>query len=334
MSTHLPIIQDSFGRVHDYLRLSLTDRCNMRCVYCMPAEGIALRPKSEFMTTREVIGIAAEFVHLGVKKIRLTGGEPLIRRDIREIIQGLSLLPVELCITTNGLLLEQFLQDLVDASVECVNISLDSLSESTMNALTRGSHFKKVMHAIDALLERSFRVKLNAVILRGINDEELIDFIEFTRLRNVDYRFIEYMPFSGNNWNASKGVSFEELMETIRMQYGSKVVSCGEKEHDTCKRYKIEGYKGYFSFITSVSNPFCDSCNRIRLTADGRIKNCLFSNSETDLLSAYRNGEPISKLIVQSVLTKKAVRNGMDDIEKLTHSNHTLNNRSMVAIGG
>ncbi len=327
-------ITDSFGREHDYLRISLTERCNLRCFYCMPAEGIPLRPRSEFMKKNEVVDIAKTFVDLGVKKIRLTGGEPLVRNDAKEIIEALSLLPVELAITTNGILVDKFINTFTSVGLKSVNVSLDSLQREKLNTITRRNYFDSIMSNIQLLIKQNFHVKLNAVIMRGVNDDEVIDFIEFTKENNVHFRFIEFMPFDGNKWNWKKGVSYKEMMTVINSSYFDKVQRIEDGKNDTSKNYKIEGYNGTFAVISSVTNPFCDSCNRLRLTADGKLKNCLFSNSETDLLSSLRHGENIRPLILESVWNKKARRGGMDTLAQFSNPTEHSKNRSMLAIGG
>lgn len=327
-------LTDQFGRVHDYLRISLTERCNLRCVYCMPEEGIQLRPKSEFMRTEEVLAIAETFVKLGVKKIRLTGGEPLVRKDAKEIIEGLSKLTVSLAISTNGILVDKFIDTFKSTNLRSINISLDSLQEERFHKVTRRNDFQKIRSNIDLLLHEHFHVKLNAVIMKGVNEDEVLDFIEFTKDKHIHFRFIEFMPFNGNQWDWSRGLSFKEMMERIHSVYSDKVIKREDKKHDTSKAFQIKGYKGTFAVISSVTNPFCDSCNRIRLTADGKIKNCLFSNSETDLLSAFRNGENIEQLIRESIWHKKAVRAGMESFDDFSNSELNQRNRNMISIGG
>jgi molybdenum cofactor biosynthesis protein A len=328
------ILKDKFGRVHDYLRISLTERCNLRCFYCMPAEGIELRPHSQFMTKNEVISIAKAFVNLGVKKIRLTGGEPLVRKDAKEIIEDLSALPIELALTTNGILIDKYIETFKSCGIKSLNVSLDSLQKDKLNTITRRNYFDTIISNIQLLIKHDFHVKLNAVIMRGVNDNEIIDFIEFTQSNNVHFRFIEFMPFNGNKWDWSKGLSYKEMMAIITAQYGKIVLKIEDGKNDTAKNYQIADYKGTFAVISSVTNPFCDTCNRIRLTADGKIKNCLFSNSETDLLSHIRAGEDIQTLILQSIWDKKAQRGGMNTFTQLSNSILNSKNRPMVAIGG
>ncbi|MBI2271207.1 MAG: GTP 3',8-cyclase MoaA [Bacteroidetes bacterium] len=334
MSKDQIILTDQFGRVHDYLRISLTERCNLRCFYCMPEEGIPLRPRSEFMSKDEIVSITNTFVGLGVKKIRLTGGEPLVRSDANEIIHELSKLPVELAITTNGILVDKFIATFKSNRMNSINVSLDSLQEEKLNKITRRNYFKSIFSNIQTLIKENFHVKLNAVIMRGVNDDEIIDFIEFTKDNNVHFRFIEFMPFDGNKWNWSKGLSYKEMMGIINGGYKTKVSKIEDKKNDTAKNYQINGYKGTFAVISSVTNPFCDNCNRIRLTADGKLKNCLFSGFETDLLTPLREGIDIRPLIAESIWKKKAKRAGMNTINQFSASAIYNNNRSMVAIGG
>lgn len=327
-------IIDQHHRIHDYLRISLTERCNLRCVYCMPEEGTLLKENSSYMSKAEIIQLANVFVNLGVKKIRLTGGEPLIRKDAAEIIKELSTLPVELAITTNGILIDQYLNTFIESGLRSINVSLDTLKKDKFNTITRRNYFDKVMANIHLLIKNNFHVKINAVIIKGQNDDELIDFIEFTKTQPVHFRFIEFMPFDGNNWNWDKGVSYQDILNLTSAKYGNELIRLEDKKNDTAKSFKIKDYQGTFAIISSVTNPFCDTCNRIRLTADGKIKNCLFSNTETDLLAALRSGENVESLIVDSIWKKKKNRAGMETFDQLSNPLGHGKNRAMVAIGG
>ncbi len=327
-------IIDSFGREHDYLRISLTERCNLRCMYCMPEEGVHLKENSKYMSKDEILLLANSFVKLGVKKIRLTGGEPLVRKDVAEIISELAKLDVELAITTNGILIDKYLNIFIDSGLKSINVSLDSLKKGKFKELTRRNYFDKVMSNIELLIENNFHVKLNAVLIKDENDDELIDFIEFTKNKPVHFRFIEFMPFDGNSWDKSKIVSYDSIIKIATEKYGKDLIRLTDKKNDTSKSYKISGYLGTFAVISSVTNPFCDSCNRIRLTADGKIKNCLFSNSETDLLSALRQGENIESLIRKSIWDKKEIRAGMNTMEDFSDPAEHHKNRAMISIGG
>lgn len=326
-------ITDAFGRVHDYLRISLTDRCNLRCTYCMPAEGIVLRDKSEFMTSEEIIEIASTFVKMGVKKIRLTGGEPLIKKDIVNILTQLSQLPIELTLTTNAVLVDKHIDTFKNVGIKSLNVSLDSLKAERMNAISRREYFARIIANIDLLIESEIDVKLNVVLMKGVNDDEILDFIEYTKFNKVDVRFIEFMPFSGNEWDRSKIVSLQEILDIANEQFPS-IQKLEEKPNFTSRNYRVNGYVGTFGVISTVSNPFCDSCNRIRLTADGKVKNCLFSAEESDLLTQLRNGDDIRPVIRAAVASKKEKLAGMDSFETEQGKEIFSKNRSMISIGG
>ena len=329
------ILQDSFGRDHAYLRISLTELCNLRCTYCMPAEGIQLSPKSHIMTFEEVYTIAKLFVDHGVTKIRLTGGEPLVRKDVDVILKKLATLPVELAISTNAVTVDRFIDTFKTCGIQNINVSLDSLNAEKFNQITRRNDFEAVNRNIHLLIEEGFRVKLNAVLMKGFNDNEIIDFIKLTKTLPVSVRFIEFMPFSGNKWDKSNMVSYAEIMDCVHSAYSeNEVLRIKDAPNDTSKNYKIEGYKGSFAIISSVTNPFCDSCNRLRLTANGRLKNCLFSNTESDLLTALREGKDIEPIIQKAVQAKFKIRGGMDTLEKLEEPQLHNQNRSMITIGG
>jgi GTP 3',8-cyclase len=329
------ILQDSFGRRHSYLRISLTELCNLRCTYCMPAEGIQLSPKSHIMTFDEIYSIAKTFVDHGVTKIRLTGGEPLVRKDSEIILKKLATLPVELAISTNAVIVDRFIETFKSCDIKNINVSLDSLNADKFNQISRRNNFEKVFKNIHLLVEEGFNVKLNAVLIKGFNDNEIIDFIKLTKTLPVSVRFIEFMPFDGNKWNKEKMMSYAEVMALVNSTFKeNKVIRIKDAPNDTSKNYKIEGYKGSFAIISSVTNPFCDSCNRIRLTANGRLKNCLFSSTESDLLTPLREGKNIESIIQKAVHSKFKIRGGMDTLKKLEEPELHGKNRSMIAIGG
>ncbi|MBT8271658.1 MAG: GTP 3',8-cyclase MoaA [Bacteroidia bacterium] len=329
------ILTDRFGRKHTYLRISLTELCNLRCTYCMPAEGIQLLPKSHIMNYDEVYKIAKIFVDNGVNKIRLTGGEPLVRRDADQIIERLAGLGAEISLTTNAVIADRFIDCFKTNGIQKINVSLDSLKASKFNTITRRDQFKKVYDNLKLLIQENFKVKLNVVLIKGFNDDEIIDFIELSRNWPISVRFIEFMPFDGNRWERKQMVSLDEILNIVNQSFGQdKIIRLEDAPNDTSKNYKIDNYMGSFAIISSVTNPFCDSCNRIRLTANGRIKNCLFSNSELDLLTPLRQGELIEPLIQKTLLSKYKVRGGMDTIEKLERPDLHSQNRSMIRIGG
>ena len=329
------ILNDTFGRTHTYLRLSLTELCNLRCTYCMPAEGIQLSPRSHIMNFDEIYTIAKTFVKHGVTKIRLTGGEPLVRKDVAIVLKKLATLPVELSMTTNAVIIDKYIDVLKDCNIKNLNVSLDSLQAEKFNTITRRNNFKKVYNNLQLLIKEGFNVKVNAVLIKGFNDDEIIDFINFTKTHDISVRFIEFMPFDGNKWDKSKMMSYAEVMEKVNTKFlPEQIIRLQDAKNDTSKNYKIDGYKGSFGIISSITNPFCDSCNRIRLTANGHIKNCLFSATESDLLTPLRAGKDIIPIIKKTIQSKFKVRGGMDTLEKLESPELHGKNRSMIAIGG
>lgn len=323
------MIVDKYNRVHDYLRISLTDNCNLRCFYCMPEEHYQFTPASRLMQAHEIETLAKIFVANGIKKIRLTGGEPLVRKDAKDIIQRLSKLPVKLALTTNATRLHEFIDVLHFLSL---NISLDTLRAGTFFKLTRRDLFEQVMKNIRLMMERGFSVKVNMVVMKGVNDHEINDFIEWTKTEPIQVRFIEFMPFKGNHWANDKVFTLKEILNTIQSKYD--VVRLHDDVHDTSKKYSVPGHKGNFAIISTMSVPFCEGCNRIRLTADGKIKNCLFSKDEIDLLSALRNGEDVLPLIHQNIRAKEKELGGQFTADITKVNVESIHNRNMIAIGG
>ena len=335
MVNNSPLLQDTHQRNHSYLRISITEKCNLRCTYCMPAEGIALTPRPHLMTEDEIVSIAQTFVDLGVTKIRLTGGEPLVRKEAHGIIERLGQLGVQLTLTTNGLLVHDFISTFKKAGIKALNVSIDSLQKEKYKAITRRDSFNQLWNNIELLQQNDFQVKLNVVLIKGFNDNEILDFIALTKAQKLQIRFIEFMPFDGNQWNKEKLVSYAEIIEQVHSVYSeNQLLRIEDQPNDTAKNYKIEGFKGSFSIISSVTNPFCSTCNRIRLTADGKLKNCLFSNSETALLPTLRAGNPIEPLIYENIQSKHAMRGGMDNDAKFQNPDLFTQNRSMIKIGG
>ena len=335
MSKTTPILTDSHGRAHAYLRISLIERCNLRCTYCMPEAGVQLSPRSHLMTYEEIYTIAKTFVEHGVTKIRLTGGEPLIRKDIAIVLEKLASLPVELSITSNAVIIDKFIDTLKANGVKNINVSLDSLDREKFKEITRRDEFEKVYKNILLLVSEGFKVKVNAVLMKDFNENEIIDFINFTKDLPVSVRFIEFMPFDGNKWDMKKMVSYKEVMENVNAHFSEfQIERLQDAPNDTSKNYKIKGFQGSFAIISSVTNPFCDSCNRLRLTANGQLKNCLFSASESDLLTTLRECKSIEPIIQKAVSAKLKVRGGMDTLEKLQEPKLHSQNRSMITIGG
>ncbi|CAA9200555.1 GTP 3',8-cyclase MoaA [Flavobacterium bizetiae] len=335
MTASKTILTDDFGRKHNYLRISLLEKCNLRCTYCMPADGIELSPKASLMTADEIFSIAQTFVENGVDKIRLTGGEPLLRKDFPEIASKLATLGVALSITTNGILIDRHIETLKRYGINKINLSLDTLIASKFHSVTLRNQFEKVVDNLHLLLNNDFKVKVNVVLMKGFNENEIVDFIKLTQHLPLSVRFIEFMPFAGNEWDRSKMISQNEILSELENAFSSEEIEKLEDEKNfTARTYKIKGFQGDFGIISSITNPFCDGCNRIRLTANGKIKNCLFSNSETDLLTPFRNGESITNLISESIKSKKKVRAGMVTLEEIDDPKLHFDNRSMIAIGG
>ncbi|KAJ6088716.1 hypothetical protein N7486_009977 [Penicillium sp. IBT 16267x] len=299
-------LTDKFNRQHDYLRISVTERCNLRCLYCMPEEGVELSPPARLLTTPEIVYLSSLFVSQGVTKIRLTGGEPTVRQDIVPLMQRIGQLRQnglrELCLTTNGISLHRKLDPMVEAGLTGVNMSLDTLDPFQFQIMTRRKGFDAVMKSIDRILEMNkvgagIKLKINCVVMRGLNDREILPFVELGREKPIEVRFIEYMPFDGNKWSKGKMFPYEEMLAVIREKYPSleKVV---DHKNDTSKTYMVPGFEGRVGFITSMTHNFCGTCNRLRITGDGNLKVCLFGNSEVslrDIIRRENDGEPIDE---------------------------------------
>jgi cyclic pyranopterin phosphate synthase len=298
----------------------------------MPEEDYEFTPASRLMQLHEIEALAKTFVGLGVNKIRLTGGEPLVRKDAKEIIMALSKLPVKLTLTTNATRLHEFADTLEQANVTSLNISLDTLQPEKFLLVTRRDQFRLVFDNIQLMMRRGFHVKVNVVVMKGLNENELNDFVEWTKHDPVHVRFIEFMPFAGNRWTSNKVFSYHEMLEVITGKY--QVIRLQDEKHDTAKGYQVAGHKGTFSVISTMSEHFCSDCNRMRLTADGKLKNCLFSKAETDLLTALRKDEDVIPLIHQSIQSKAKELGGQftSNFEHL-HA-EDIDNRSMITIGG
>lgn len=326
------MIKDSYNRVHNYLRISLTDNCNLRCFYCMPEEDYEFTQASKLMQTAEIERLAKTFVQEGVTKIRLTGGEPLVRKDAAQIILALSKLNIDLSFTTNGARIHDFIGVILEANIKSINVSLDTLDGDKFKLITRRDIFQQVKDNIDLLLKHHIKVKINVVVMKGMNDMEIIDFIEWTKSAPIEVRFIEFMPFEGNRWTSNQVVSLEDILLLAGTKYQFSALEGGQ--NDTAKHYQVKGHAGSFAIISTMTAPFCSTCNRMRLTADGKLKNCLFSTGETDLLGPLRRGEDVLPLIHECIGSKAKALGGQfsglfENIEA-----HTIHNRSMITIGG
>lgn len=326
------ILTDQHGRFHDYLRISLTDACNLRCQYCMPEEDMSFMTRSSLMSADELDTLAGMFVRHGVRKIRLTGGEPLVRKEAAEIISRLGCYPVELAITTNGVLIDRFIDVFKDVGLKSVNISLDSLDAALNQKITRRDHLDLVVRNIEQLAESGFRVKVNMVVMKGVNEFEVGNFVAWSKELPLHIRFIEYMPFDGNGWSAAQVTTHDQILELLTDRFVFDKLKDGP--NDTARAYQVKGYKGTFAIISTMSQPFCETCNRIRLTADGKLKNCLFSQGETDLLGALRRGEEVEPLVKQTIQAKYARLGGQLSEDYHETDPALLKNRAMISIGG
>lgn len=325
--------RDSFSRKIDYMRVSVTDKCNLRCRYCMPEEGIDNIPHDDIMCFEEIELLVKAAVGIGFKKVRITGGEPLVRRDITTLIKmvravhGLN----DLSLTTNGVLLSEMARSLKESGIDRVNISLDTLRPERFKEITRRDDFLRVISGVDEALGVGMDpVKINVVVIRDFNDDEIMDFVELTRERPLSVRFIEYMPVSSlGKWSRSKLISSSELMDSIKQGY--ELIPLEEKNGaGPSQDYTIPGYRGTVGFITPVTRHFCEECNRIRVTADGRIRSCLFSDDENYILPLLREGRGLKEIgdfILNSLETKPYCHN-IDSIQFKSCQ------RSMSKIGG
>ena len=284
-----PLI-DTFGRVHRDLRISVTDRCNFRCTYCMPEEGMQWLPREDILTFEEIERLARLLVERhGIESIRLTGGEPTVRAHLPVLVEKLAKLPVDLALTTNGATLRLVAHDLAAAGLTRINVSLDTFDRDRFRAITRRDELHKVLDGIDAALEAGLRpVKVNAVMMRGVNDDELLDFARFGRDKGVVVRFIEFMPLDADQtWSSGAVVTAAEIVERIGSVYPLEPLAPSSAP---AARYRYRDGAGEIGIVASVTQAFCGTCDRVRLTAEGKFRNCLFALDEYDVRTLLRNG--------------------------------------------
>jgi len=327
-------LKDTFGRTIDDLRISLTDRCNFRCIYCMPAEGLPWLPRREILTYEEILHLARIFIGLGIHTIRLTGGEPLMRQDVEVLIAGLVRLDatLDLSMTTNGFFLVEKVQRLADAGLKRINVSLDSLRPERFERMVRrdGQLVSKILAGIRLAREAGLNpIKLNCVIMRGYNDDEIAEFARLAREQDVQVRFIEYMPLDAQGrWTMDTVVPGAEIHARVHAVYPLRSEQGNGSEPATVHHF-ADG-RGSIGIIASVSQPFCDNCNRVRITADGHLRTCLFSLTEHDLKGLLRSGasdEELADFIIATVWKKEAGH-------KINQPDFVKPERSMSAIGG
>ncbi|MGL5415647.1 MAG: GTP 3',8-cyclase MoaA [Clostridium sp.] len=318
-------MKDKFGRTVDYVRVSLTDRCNLRCVYCMPAKGNKFFEAEDKLTNDEVIEVIKASAKLGIRKVRLTGGEPLVRKDIEGLIEGINKIDgiEEIALTTNGILLEEKLDFFKEHGVKALNISLDTLNEEKFKEITRCGDINKVLRSIDKAINLGMKVKINTVVVEELNKNEILSLVNFTRDKDIALRFIELMPIGeGKNF---KGVSNEEILEILKENELNIEVIERNKKDGPAKYIKIEGYTGKIGFISAMSNCFCEDCNRIRITTDGMLKQCLNWKSDIDLKKVLRDEdeEKLLKVIESGIYNKPEMYlfNKQDENEEVRNMN-------------
>lgn len=325
---------DSFGRVHSDLRISVTDRCNIRCFYCMPAENVRFKPRGEILTFEEIERFVRVAARLGIDKLRLTGGEPLVRHGLDRLIAKLVQIPGirEIALTTNGMLLTEQAAALKSAGLRRLNISLDTLDPEVFQQITRREGLDRVLDGIFAAQQAGFRkIKLNAVAIRGLTEEDVVPLASFARQHDLELRFIEYMPLDADGaWDNEQVLSGEEIRRLIEEHVGSLEAEPVVNPSQPATDYRYLDGGGRIGFVNPVSQPFCHNCNRLRLTAEGQIRNCLFSIEEWDARTVLRSGgsdEELAELIQASVGAKKA-GHGINSDEFIKPA------RAMYQIGG
>ncbi|MGA1841908.1 MAG: GTP 3',8-cyclase MoaA [bacterium] len=325
---------DSHSRKIDYMRVSVTDRCNLRCRYCMPEQGVEHLPHIEILSYEEIIRLTRVAINCGVTKIRITGGEPLTRKGAIYLIEQLSLLRGldDVTLTTNGVLLASFAGELKKAGLKRINISLDTLKREKYHYITRRDLLPRVMEGIKTAHKEGLSpIKINCVAIKGFNDEEILDFARLTLEQPYNVRFIEFMPVGENDyWSPDKSIDAQSIMSVIKKKHELEPVNSKVNQNGPARRFRIPGGAGEIGFITPLSQHFCDTCNRIRLTADGRLRNCLFSDQETSIKAALRSGasdQELERIIRQSIHFKPSGHTLQEDFS------HKCK-RSMWGIGG
>ena len=325
---------DAFGRVHTNLRLSVTDRCNIRCFYCMPTEQVQFRPRHEILSFEEITRFVRVAARLGIRKIRITGGEPLVRSQLPALVRLLRQIPGidELALTTNGVLLAEQAAALRQAGLDRLNISLDTLDPEKFQRLTRRDLLDRVLKGIFAARTAGFQaIKLNAIAVRNMTEDEIVPLAQFARQHDLELRFIEYMPLDGDRtWHSDQVLQGAEILRRLEQAFGPLEPIERTDASQPATDYRFASGQGRIGLITPVSQPFCEQCNRLRLTAEGQIRNCLFSTDEWDaraLLRANAPDEDLARLIRACVAGKHAARGG-------DSSEFVRPDRAMFQIGG
>ncbi len=326
---------DSYGRKIDYLRISITDRCNLRCFYCMPPSGVEKLDHHDILSFEDIEKITKAAVDMGVSKVRFTGGEPLVRKDFSDLVKSISKLPTinDISLTTNGILLAEQVDDLYSAGLNRVNISLDTLKQTKFYEITGVDGMNQVFRGIDKAIETGLTpVKINVVVIKGMNQDEIKDFARLTYYKPLEIRFIEYMPVGeSNNWSG-KYLSSKQIRD-ICSELGELSLTDSKQGSGPASYYKLAGARGKLGFISAISDHFCDTCNRIRLTSDGKLKSCLFSDKELDITGHLESEQAIQELLARSLETKPKNHNiNMVGTEGELQANRSA--RGMSQIGG
>ncbi len=331
----MAILTDNFGRQITYLRLAVTDRCNLRCQYCMPAHGIDIVDRKELLTFKEMYRITRVLSELGVNKVRLTGGEPFVRKDFVGFLEMMSFNDKldEINITTNGALISKHISTLEKLKIGTINLSIDSLSKENFAKITRRDVFDEVYQTLEDLEKSSLKLKLNIVVQSGINTHEIIDFIELTKHKDIAVRFIEEMPFNGVGQRTTKEVwNYTKILNLIKSEY-QEIIPLQSEKSSTSHNFKIDNYKGSFGIIPAFTRTICNDCNRIRITATGLFKNCLFDEGVFNIRDFIREGatnDELKQLFLSTV--KKKPENGF--IAEANRKNNKKVSESMSTIGG
>lgn len=329
-----PPLVDRFGRTHTSLRLSVTDRCNIRCVYCMPGEQVRFLPRREVLTFEELerfVGVAAT---LGVRQVRLTGGEPLVRSELPELVRRLVAADGidEVALTTNGVLLDRYAAELKDAGLSRLNISLDTVRPEAFRELTRRDLLPEVLRGIEAAQQAGFTsIRINAIAMRGVTEDEIVPLGRFARERGLELRFIEYMPLDADaTWQRDQVLSGDEILATLESAFGPLAPAPRTDPSQPARDYAFADGGGVVGFINPVTQPFCSDCNRLRLTAEGQIRNCLFSTEEWDARGLLRSGGSDAELtqLIRDAVAAKRAGHGIDA------PNFHRPERAMYQIGG
>lgn len=328
------MLKDKFGRKIDYLRLAVIDRCNLRCAYCMPEEGLAWHAKKDLMSQEEMFRICKIFTELGISKIRITGGEPFLRKDLIQFLNDISKLDnlENIAITTNGINTQKFIPDLKRLGINAINLSLDTLDKEKFKKITRRDEFEKVLETLDLLVKENFKIKINTVVMDGINIDDIIPLVELTKCKPISVRFIEEMPFNGTNHEISLKWNAKNILDHIHNKFPSLYKAFDEK-NSTSINFKIPNFNGDFGIIAAYTRTFCGDCNRIRLTSSGEFRTCLYQSNGINLKNIMRQGcsdKEIKELIQLALIHKP--KDGWDAQNKIIEKLDL--HRSMATIGG